>query len=44
MGTLLLQTLQVRENLGLMAMKGYFTLLRVPELETHHQMQFTVIP
>ena len=25
-------------------MKGYSTFLRAPELELHHQMQFSVIP
>ena len=35
--------LQVRVNLGFMPMKGYYTLLRPPELEPHYQMQFSVI-
>ena len=30
--------------MGVMAMKGFFTLSRSPELEPHHQMQFSVIP
>ena len=31
------------ENLGVMTMKGYPTLLRPSELEPHYQMQFSVI-
>ena len=31
-------------NLGVIAMKGYPTLLRSLELEPQHQMQFSVIP
>ena len=31
-------------DLGLMSMKSYFTLLRTPEVQPHHQMQFCVIP
>ena len=31
-------------DLGLMAMKGYFTLPRSPEMESHYQMQLSVIP
>ena len=31
-------------NLGAMAMKGYSTFHRSPELEPHHKMQFSVIP
>ena len=31
------------DTLGVMAMKGYLILLRSPELETHHQLQFSVI-
>ena len=33
-----------RLDLGVMAMKGYFTLPRAPELESHHHIQFSVIP
>ena len=36
--------LQVRVDLEIMAMKGYSTLPRSPELEPHHQMHFIVIP
>ena len=36
--------LWVRVDLGVMAMKVYSTYLRAPELEPHHQMQFSVIP
>ena len=35
--------LQVRVDLGVMAMKGYSTFPRSPKLEPHHQMQFSVI-
>ena len=31
-------------DLGLMAMKGYSTLPRSPELKPHHQIQFNIIP
>ena len=33
----------IRVNLGIMALKGYSTLSRSPELEPHHQMLFSVI-
>ena len=36
--------LQVKVDLGVMAMKWYSTLNRPLELELYHQMQFTVIP
>ena len=36
--------LQVKADLGVMVMKGYTKLPRAPELETLHQMQFSVIP
>ena len=36
--------LQVRIDLGVMAMKWFFTLPRAPEEEPHNQMQFSVIP
>ena len=39
MGPKLELLLQIRVHLRVMAMKGYF-----PELESHHQMQFSVIP
>ena len=32
----------VRVELRVMAMKEYFTLLRSPELEVHHQLQLGV--
>ena len=35
------QLLRVRVNLGVIEMMKYSTFLRVPELEPHHQMQFT---
>ena len=31
-------------DLRIMAMKRYLTFIRAPELEPHHQMQFTIIP
>ena len=34
---------RVRVYLGVMAMKGYSTLPRVPEQESHHQMEFSAI-
>ena len=34
---------RVRVYLGVMVLKGYYTLLRAPELEPHHQMLFSVI-
>ena len=43
MKTLQVLSLQVRLNLGIIAMKEYCALTRVPELEPHHQMQFSVI-
>ena len=36
-------SLQVRVNLGVMAMKRYSTLPRSPELKPYNQMQFSVI-
>ena len=33
-----------RVDLGVMTIKGFFTLLKDPGLEPHHQMQFNVIP
>ena len=30
-------------NLGVMIIKGYSTLSRSPKLESHHQMQFSLI-
>ena len=36
--------LQFRVDLGVMVMKRFFTLPRLPELEPRHQMQFTVMP
>ena len=36
--------LYFRVDLGVMEMKSYFTLLRAPEVESHHQIQFSVIP
>ena len=36
--------LWVKVDLGEIAMKRYFTLLRAPNLEPHHHMQFNVIP
>ena len=35
--------LQIRVELGVMAIKEYFILLRVPEWKPHHQIQFSVI-
>ena len=35
--------LLVSVNLGVMAIKGYYTFPRPPELGSHHQMQFSVI-
>ena len=35
--------LQVRVDIRVMAMKEYFTLSKDPELESDHQMQFSVI-
>ena len=32
----------VRVDLGVMAMNGYSTFLRSPEMELHYQMQFSV--
>ena len=34
----------LRLDLGVMEMKGYLPPSRSPELEPHHQMQFSVIP
>ena len=34
----------VRVDLGIMTMKGFFTLSRSPEQEPFHQMQFSGIP
>ena len=34
----------LREELGVMALKGYSTFPKDPELEPQHQMQFSVIP
>ena len=36
--------IRVWMNLGIMAMKGYSTLYKAPELELHHQMGFCLIP
>ena len=36
--------LQIRVDLGIMAVNGYSTLSRSPELESHHQMQFSILP
>ena len=36
-------TLWIRMDLGVMAMKGYSTLPKLPELKPYHQMQFSVI-
>ena len=36
--------LKIKVDLGIMAMKGYSTLPRSPELEPHHQMLFSIIP
>ena len=44
MGTEQVQPLQVRVDLGVMTMKEYITVLRSPELDRLHQMQFRVIP
>ena len=38
-----MQTLLSWVDLGVIAIKGYFTLLRTPEVELDHQMQFSVI-
>ena len=32
-----------RADLGVMAIKGYYTLPKEPELEPHHQMQFWLV-
>ena len=37
-------TPRFRVDLGVMAIEECSTLLRAPELEPHHQMQFSVIP
>ena len=34
----------VRMDLAVMAMEKYSTLLKSPELDLYHQMQFSVIP
>ena len=44
MGPEQLLLLQVRVDLGVMAMKEYSTLSRTLEQEPHYQMQFSVIP
>ena len=44
MGSSQVLPLRVKVDPGVMAMKAYSTLLKPPELEPHHQMQFTVIP
>ena len=36
--------LRVRVDLGVMAIKGYATHPRSPQLEPHYQMQFRIIP
>ena len=36
--------IQVRVDLGEMAMKGYSQFLKTPELEFHYQTPFSVIP
>ena len=36
--------LRIRVNVEVMAFKEYFILSRSPELEPHHQMQFSVMP
>ena len=36
--------LGIRVELRVIAVKRYFTLTRSPELETHHLMQFSLIP
>ena len=35
---------QIRVDLGVMAMNEYYRLSRFPELESHHQILFCVIP
>ena len=42
MGPKQLLLLQVKVDLGVMAMKGYFTFLIALVLESHHQIQFSV--
>ena len=42
MGPKQILRLRVRVDPGVIAMKGYFTLSKYPELELHHQMQFSV--
>ena len=37
-------TLGVSVDLRVMAMKGYFTLYTFPELESHHQIVFNIMP
>ena len=36
--------LQIRQDQEVMAMMVYFTFLRPPKQESHHQIQFNVIP
>ena len=36
--------LWIKVDLGVMAMKGYFTFSKAPGLKPHHQMQFSAIP
>ena len=36
--------LQIKVNLGVMAMKEYSTLPRTPDVKPHHQILFSVIP
>ena len=36
-------TIPVRVDLGVMAMKGYSKLLRFPEMDLKHQMQFSFL-
>ena len=43
MGLKQVLTPQIRVNLGVIAIKGYSTFPRAPEIEPHHQVQFSVI-
>ena len=44
MGPFQVLSLRVRVDLGVIAMKGNFTLSKSPELETHHKIEFGIIP
>ena len=43
MGPSQILLLQFRVDLGVMAMKRYSAFIRSPELDLHHQMQFSII-